>query len=614
MIAELKRWFVGQPLATEQLAHERLSKRIALAVFSSDALSSSAYATEAILLALAVAGPLALGYAAPISIGIAILLITVAFSYRQTIIAYPQGGGTYIVSRENLGTIPALVAASSLMIDYILTVSVSMSAAVAAITSAVHTLEPYRLELAMGLIGLVTLANLRGIKESGRMFAIPTYLFIASMFVLIGTGLFKIVTGQVVTAPSPEILPFPPELHPLTLFLILRAFAAGCTALTGIEAIADGVPAFKKPESRNASITLVIMVVILCTLFLGITILANTYHIIPDGSPEPETANSQLARAIFGSGSILYYVLQIATMLILVLASNTAFADFPRLAYFLASDRFLPRQFAQRGDRLVFSNGVVALGFVAALLVIAFGAKEQALLPLYAVGVFISFTLSQLGMVQRHRRMRPAGWRQSAVISAFGATITGIVMLILAVTKFREGAWGVITLIPVLVLILRAIHAHYIAVARQLSLTDAPPPTPVRRHTALVLIPGIHRGVIPALQYALSLAPDNVTAVYVDMESEATEKLKAKWQQWGSGVPLVVLPSPYRSLIRPLMQYIDEVDAQYDDDVLTIFLPEFIPSKWWQYLLHNQTALLIKGTLLFKRGKVVTSVPYHLND
>jgi amino acid transporter len=616
MIAELKRLFVGQPLATEQLAHERLSKRIALAVFSSDALSSSAYATEAILLALAVAGPLALGYATPISIGIGVLLITVAFSYRQTIIAYPQGGGTYIVSRENLGTIPSLVAASSLLIDYILTVSVSVSASVAAITSAVHPLEPYRIELAMGLIGLVTLANLRGIKESGRMFAIPTYLFIISMFALIGTGLFNIMTGQAAPAPLPRILPFPPaqEQHAIALFLLLRAFAAGCTALTGIEAIADGVPAFKKPEPRNASITLVIMVAILCTLFLGITVLANTYQIIPDGSPEPETANSQLARAIFGSGSIPYYVLQIATMLILVLASNTAFADFPRLAYFLASDRFLPRQFAQRGDRLVFSNGVLALGIVASLLVIAFGAKEQALLPLYAVGVFISFTLSQLGMVQRHLRLRTPGWQRSVVISAFGATITGIVMLILAITKFTEGAWGVIALIPILVLTLRAIHAHYAAVARQLSLADAATPTPVRRHTALVLISGVHRGVIPALQYALSLAPDNVTAVYVDMDAEATERLKAKWQQWGSGVPLVVLASPYRSLIRPLMQYIDEVDAQYDDDVLTIILPEFIPSKWWQYLLHTQTALLIKGTLLFKRGKVVTSVPYHLED
>jgi amino acid transporter len=614
MIAELKRLFVGQPLATEQLAHERLSKRIALAVFSSDALSSVAYATEAILIALSAAGAMALGYVTPIAIGIALLLITVAFSYRQTIVAYPQGGGTYIVSRENLGTLPSLVAAASLLIDYILTVAVSMSAAVAAITSAVHQLDPYRIELAVGLIGLVTLANLRGVKESGRVFAVPTYLFIFSTFILIGVGLFKLFTGQLTQAPAPEVTHFPAELHSLTLFLLLRAFSAGCTALTGIEAIADGVPAFKKPESRNASITLVVMAVILCTMFLGITILADAYHIIPDGSLEPETANSQLARAIFGSGSPLYYILQVATMLILVLASNTAFADFPRLSYFLASDRFLPRQFAQRGDRLVFSNGVVALGIFAALLVIAFGAKEQSLLPLYAIGVFTSFTLSQLGMVQRWRRVKVPGWQRNATINSMGAAVTGIVLVVLAVTKFREGAWAVLLLVPILVLILRGIHGHYMAVARQLSLADAPAPAPVRRHTAVVLISGVHRGVIPALQYALSLAPDNVTAVYVDMDADATEKLRTKWEQWGSGIPLVVLSSPYRSLVRPLMQYIDEVDARYDDDVLTIILPEFVPSKWWHHLLHNQTALLIKGSLLFKRGKVVTSVPYHLND
>jgi amino acid transporter len=614
MIAELKRLFVGRPLATEQLAHERLTKRIALAVFSSDALSSVAYATEAILIALLAAGQQALGYATPISVGITLLLITVAFSYRQTIIAYPQGGGTYIVSRENLGTIPSLVAASALLIDYVLTVAVSMSAAVAAITSAIDILEPYRVELAVALIALVTLANLRGIKESGRIFAIPTYLFVLSMFALIGAGLFKVMAsgGTVPPAPLPRIPYVAEELQTISFFLLLRAFAAGCTALTGIEAIADGVPAFKKPESRNAAITLVIMAVILCTMFLGTTVLANAYHIIPDGSPEPETANSQLARAIFGNGSPFYYILQVATMLILVLASNTAFADFPRLSYFLSRDRFLPRQFSQRGDRLVFSNGVVALGIFSSLLVIGFGAREQQLLHLYAVGVFMSFTLSQFGMVQRWRRLRTPGWQRNAAINLIGATVTGTVLVVIATTKFLEGAWAVVLLIPIMVMTLRAIHWHYTEVAKQLSLADAPPPTAVRRHTAVVLISGVHRGVIPALQYALSLAPDNVTAVYVDMDPEATMKLQEKWKQWGSGVPLVVLSSPYRSLVRPLMMYIDQIDKQYEDDVLTIILPEFIPSKWWQHLLHNQTALLIKATLLFSKGKVVTSVPYHL--
>jgi amino acid transporter len=614
MISELKRLFVGRPLATEQLAHERLSKRIALAVFSSDALSSVAYATEAILIALLAAGQQSLGYATPISIGIALLLITVAFSYRQTIIAYPQGGGTYIVSRENLGTIPSLVAASSLLIDYVLTVAVSMSAAVAAITSAVAVLDPYRVQLAIALIALVTLANLRGLKESGQIFAIPTYLFVISMFTLISVGLFKVLVGggAVLPAPPPAIPLVPEELQSISFFLLLRAFAAGCTALTGIEAIADGVPAFKKPESRNAAITLVIMAVILCTMFLGTTVLANAYHIIPDGSLEPETANSQLARVIFGNGSLFYYVLQVATMLILVLASNTAFADFPRLSYFLSRDRFLPRQFAQRGDRLVFSNGVLALGIFSALLVVAFGAREQSLLHLYAVGVFMSFTLSQFGMVQRWRRVKTPGWQRNAAINLMGATVTGVVLVVIASTKFLEGAWAVLLLIPIMVVILRAIHWHYTEVAKQLSLADAPPPKAVRRHTAVVLISGVHRGVIPALQYGLSLAPDNVTAVYVDMDAETTAKLQEKWKQWGSGVPLVVLSSPYRSLVRPLMKYIDELDKHYEDDVLTVILPEFIPSKWWQHLLHNQTALLIKATLLFSKGRVVTSVPYHL--
>jgi amino acid transporter len=612
MIAELKRLVVGQPLANEQLVHERLPKRLALAVFSSDALSSTAYATEAILIVLSAASAAALWLATPIALGIAVLLMTVAFSYMQTIKAYPQGGGTYIVARENLGTIPSLTAASALLIDYILTVAVSMSAGVAAITSAWPTLEPYRVELAVGLIGLVSLANLRGVKESGAMFAIPTYTFVASMFLLIGTGLFNIVTGHVTPAPPPATPHLADGVGALSLFLILRAFAAGCTALTGIEAIADGVPAFKKPEARNAAITLAIMAALLVTMFLGITVLANAYHIIPDGSSEPETANSQLARAIFGAGSPFYFLLQIATMAILVLASNTAFADFPRLAYFLARDRYFPRQFTQRGDRLVFSNGIVVLGLIASILVVAFHAREQALLPLYAVGVFISFTISQTGMVRRWWRLRTPGWRRSALINGAGAVMTGIVMLVLAITKFREGAWAVLLLIPLMVTVLLNIHQHYQAVARQLSLADAPRPSPVRRHTALVLISGVHRGMLPALQYALSIAPDNVTAVYVDLDPENTEKIRRKWNEWGCGIPLVILPSPYRSLMQPLLQYIDEVEARYDDDVLTIILPEFVPSKWWQYILHNQTGLQLKAALFFSRGKVVTSVPYHL--
>lgn len=611
---ELKRLLVGQPLETGQLAHERLSKRIALAVFASDALSSVAYATEAILLVLIAAGTVALGYATPIAFGIALLLSIVAFSYRQTIMAYPQGGGAYIVARDNLGTIPSLVAAAPLLVSYVLTVAVSISAAVAAIVSAVHELEPYRVELAIGLIALVSLANLRGVKESGRLFALPTYLFVLSMFILIGVGLFKIAAGEAAPAPAPTTSPIPIDPQPITFFLLLRAFAAGCTALTGVEAISDGVPAFKRPEARNAALTLVAMAALLCTMFIGITILADNYRIIPDAGPEPETANSQLARAVFGEGSLMYYLLQVATMLILILASNTAYADFPRLSYFLATDRFLPRQFAQRGDRLVFSNGIVALGTISAVLVIAFGAREQALLPLYAVGVFMSFTLSQVGMVVRGMRLRQAGWWRSALVSSVGAFVTGVVLVVIAVTRFMEGAWAVILLIPVLVLGLLSIHRHYMSVAAQLSLTDAPPPYPVRRHTVLVPISGVHKGVIPALQYALSLAPDNVTAVYINLDEQTTAKIKEKWERWGCGVPLVVLSSPYRSLLRPLMTYIDEVAARYDDDVITVILPEFVPARWWQHLLHNQTGLAIKTALFLNKRVSVLSMPYHLED
>jgi amino acid transporter len=613
VIAGLKRLLVGAPLANEQLAHERLTKRTALAVFSSDALSSTAYATEAILIALSIAGPAVLGIATPISVAIAVLLITVAFSYRQTIMAYPQGGGTYIVARENLGTIPSLTAAASLLIDYTLTVAVSTSAGVAAVTSAWPWLDPWRVEIALGLIAVLTIVNLRGVKESGSMFAVPTYTFVGSMFALISVGLFKLATGQVTSAPLPPISHFPSVAEPLTLFLVLRAFAAGCTALTGIEAIADGVPAFQKPESRNAAITLVMMAVLLCAMFLGVTVLANAYHIVPDGSPEPETANSQLARAIFGAGSPFYFILQIATMLILILASNTAFADFPRLSYFLAGDRFLPRQFSHRGDRLGFSNGIIVLGLIASILVAIFGAREQALLPLYAVGVFISFTISQVGMVLRWRRLRTPGWHTNALINGLGAAVTGLVMLVIAGTKFLEGAWAVVLLIPIMVLVLLKIHSHYAEVAAQLSLAGAARPQAVRRHTAIVLISGVHRGVIPAIQYALSLAPGNVTAVYVDLDADATEKLRKKWEQWGSGVPLVVLPSPYRSLVHPLLRYIDEIDAMYDDDMLTVIIPEFVPSKWWQYALHNQTALQLKASLFFNRSTCVLSVPYHLD-
>jgi amino acid transporter len=614
MIAEFKRLLVGNPIETAAQHEQRLSKRIALAVFSSDALSSVAYASEAILFVLVLAGVQALPLVIPISVAIVVLLLIVGFSYRQTIHAYPNGGGAYIVAHENLGEVPGLVAAASLLIDYVLTVAVSISAGVFAITSLAATwgyagLGDYRVEIALGCIAFITVINLRGVKESGMIFSVPTYVFIISMVCMIVYGIFQVAIGGWVAA-EPKVAEIATAAEPLSIFLILRAFAAGCTALTGVEAISNGVPAFKRPESKNAATTLLWMIGTLGFMFLGISTLAYYFGAAPR---EDVSVVSQLASQIVGTGTI-FFIIQVATALILVLAANTSYADFPRLASLLSRDRFLPRQFSSRGDRLVFSNGVVALGVFAALLVVAFDAREQAMLPLYAIGVFISFTLSQYGMVRHWLREREPSWQRSVLINGVGAVLTALVLVVIVVTKFEQGAWAVLVLIPILVLGFRSVHRHYQQVARQLSLEKAPRVEPVRRHTALVLISGIHRGVVPALEFAKSIAPDNTTALYVDLDAEHTRKIEEKWARWGAGIPLQVLDSPYRSLVRPIMRYIDEIDAQYDDDVLSVILPEFIPSKWWQHLLHNQTALAIKAALLFRKGVVVISVPYHLEN
>jgi amino acid transporter len=616
MIDTLKRILVGQPLATDLQHHQRLRKIVALAVFSSDALSSVAYATEAILVVLVAAGTLALPLVVEISIGIAVLLLIVGFSYRQTIHAYPSGGGAYIVAHENLGEVPGLIAAASLLIDYVLTVSVSISAGVFAISSLAATwgyptLADYRVEIALACIALITVVNLRGVKESGAIFAVPTYVFIVSMVALIVLGAMNMLGGSAQPLPpDPEHLPASEEQLSIGLFLLLQAFAAGCTAMTGVEAISNGVPAFQRPESRNAATTLIWMVGILGFMFLGISVLANFYGAVPR---EDVSVISQIANQVVGTGPF-FFVIQVATALILVLAANTSYADFPRLASLLSRDRFLPRQFSSRGDRLVFSNGILALGIFSALLVVLFNAREQAILPLYAIGVFISFTLSQYGMVRHWQRTREPGWQRSVAINAIGAVLTAIVLLVIVTTKFTHGAWAVLVLMPILVLIFRSVQRHYINVAKQLSLEQAPHVEQIKRHTALVLVSGIHRGVLPALQFARSLAPDNTTALYVDLDAESTDKVKAKWAHWGCDVPLEILPSPYRSLIRPILRYVDDIDARYDDDVLSVILPEFIPSKWWQHLLHNQTALAIKGALLFRKNVVVISVPYHLEQ
>jgi amino acid transporter len=556
---------------------------------------------------LILAGASALWLATPIGVVIALLLIVVAFSYRQTIHAYPNGGGAYIVARSNLGDTPGLIAAAALLIDYVLTVAVSICAGVAAVTSAFPAFHLNRTELSLVFLTLLAVGNLRGVKESGRIFAVPTYFFLVMLLSLIVAGAWCYMTGQVEPV-AVEGTALPTGTHVLTTFLVLRAFANGCTAMTGVEAISNGVPAFKPPEERNAATTLVVMAALSVTLFMGITLLAHAYGVVPR---EDETVVSLLARGVFGGRTLAYYMVQAATMAILVLAANTAYADFPRLASIVARDRYLPRQFMNQGDRLAFSNGIIVLSLLAAVLIVAFAGDTHALIPLYMIGVFVSFTLSQAGMVVKWRRERQAGWRTSAVVNGFGAVLTGVVLIVVAMTKFGEGAWIIIALIPVFVLHFRSVRRHYDRVASQLSLKNwtAPAPRPSR---VIVPLSGVHRAVVEALEYAEGLGRD-VRAVYVDTDPQATAQVRKDWEQWGRGIPLVVLESPYRSLIEPLLSYIERVAAEPPEAFVTVVLPEFVPARIWHNLLHNQRALLIKGALLFKRNVVVTSVPFHLS-
>jgi amino acid transporter len=602
----IKRLLVGAPMPLSQLRHERLGKAVALAVFASDPLSSVAYATEEILLILILAGSAALSYSLPIALGIATLLAIVLISYRQTVVAYPQGGGAYLVAKDNLGIYPALTAAAALLIDYVLTVSVSVAAGIDALLSAVPALLPYRIILSIIAIAAIALGNLRGVRESGRLFAAPTYFFIVSILGMVGYGLVATVFKLLPEAPYQS---HPPGLEGIGLFLLLRAYSGGCTALTGVEAVSNGVQALKPPEGLNAQKVLTWLGVISITMFLGITYLAFDFGIIPGGD---ETVVSKIARRVFGT-SPPYFAVQAATMLILLLAANTSYADFPRLSSILARDRFMPRQFGTQGDRLVFSNGILILsGFAIALLVI-FGGETHALLPLYAIGVFISFTLSQGGMVRRWLRLREKGWRWRMWINGVGAVVTAVVLLTLAVTKFKDGAWIVVVVIPVLVFVFVVLHGHYEEVAVELSLEGLEGP-PAFQHTVLVLIGDVHRGVVRAVQYAKTLASPTaaVRGVYVEADPARTLKVEEKWAKWGLGVPLVVLTSPYRSILRPLLEYIDNIQSRGDDQMITIVLPEFLPRKWWQHILHNQTALLVKGALLFRKNIVVADVPYLL--
>jgi amino acid transporter len=606
LFSQVKKVIVGKPIPSRLAHRERLSRFTGLAVLSSDPLSSVAYATEEILRVLILAGVGALSLSSPIAMIIATILAVVVFSYRQTLYAYPSGGGAYIVAKDNLGETPALIAAGALLIDYVLTVAVSVAAGVAALTSAFPEWHLNRVEMTLGFVLLLMLGNLRGIRESGRIFALPTYFFVVSILALIAVGAWRALNGGV--QPVEPVDPIQPANETLTLFLLLTAFSNGCTAMTGVEAVSNGVPAFKPPEPKNAAATMLTMATLSITMFMGITLLAQAYQVTPS---EQETVVSQIARGVFGGRGAPYYVVQAATMLILVLAANTAYADFPRLASIVARDRYVPRQFMSQGDRLAFSNGILGLSFFASVLLVAYGGDTHSLIPLYMIGVFVSFTLSQAGMVIHWRRLRGRGWRTSAAINGFGAMVTGIVLVIVTVTKAHEGAWIILLLIPVHVLFFRLTKRHYDVVEAQLSLKGWANETLHRRNTVLVPISGVHAAVLQAIEYAKTLSPD-VRAVYVNIDSRTTDRLRQDWEQWGRGVPLHLLESPYRSLMEPFLEYIEQVDAEHPDDFLTVLLPEFVPAKWWHYIYHNQRALQIKGALLFKPNIVVTSVPFHL--
>jgi amino acid transporter len=597
----VKHALIGTPLPTADAIHERLTKVKALAVLSSDALSSVAYGTEQTLTVLMAAGAAAFSASLPIAGAIVALLLIVGVSYRQTIAAYPKGGGSYIVSKDNLGTLPGLLAGASLLIGYVLTVAVSVSAGVDAITSARPGLGPYTVPMGVFFIAFITLINLRGIRESGNIFAVPTYLFLVVMFALIGAGLFKVLVIGVAPAPPAEPLQ---AVEGLSAFLILRAFAAGCSAMTGVEAISDGVPAFKEPQARNARTTLLCMVTILAVMFAGISWLAHALGIIPKGD---ETVLSQIARAIFGHGG-MYYIIQVATAAILILAANTSFSDFPRLSYFLARDGYMPHQYAQRGERLAYSTGILTLGFLSGLLLAVFEGQTGALIALYAVGVFAAFTLSQASMVRRWLTRKEPGWQRSWIVNCIGAVTTGLVLVVVIVTRFLDGAWIVCLLIPLIILVMLTIHRHYSRV--QVEVEGSLPLTPADIHHVIVVpVADLNRVAQQTLAYARSIS-DHVTAVHVAEDEAAAGEFDRKWQDWGGKVPLIIIEAPYRSVIGPLLSYVDTIDRSSQETV-TVILPEYVGAHWWEHVLHNQTALRLKASLLFRPGIVVTSVPYH---
>jgi amino acid transporter len=608
----IKRIFIGKPIPTSEDQHQRLSKKIALPVFASDAISSTAYATEEILivfLSLGAVGMAAYSMLVPISLIVIALLTIVVMSYRQTIFAYPSGGGSYIVSKENLGEYPGLVAGASLLIDYVLTVCVSVAGGVAAIISAFNGLAPHRVQICIGFILLMMVANLRGLKESGALFAPPTYLYVISLITLIVVGLYRVFVQNLPpiehTGEAQHLLEMQGSV---TAFYFLKAFSSGAVALTGVEAVSNGVPAFKKPESKNASITLIWMAAILGGCFLGLSVLAQ--HLQPVKDHEgiiPNTVLAQLAEQVYGGRNIFFFITQFATFAILILAANTSYADFPRLGSLIAKDNYLPRQFMNRGDRLVYSNGVIFLSVASIALIIAFKGLISALIPLYAVGVFTGFTLSQAGMCVHHFKHREKSWKLHIVINGIGSVTTFFVAGIFVVVKFTDGAWIPAVLIPIMMIGFKGIHRHYTRVRGFLAPTEGYK-APFRTHTVVVLVGSVNQGVLQAVRYAQSLRPDKLVALSVIEHSDDRARLQEQWDKFGLSIELDTIVSEYRDLTEPILHRINEIDNTYNDDLITVIIPEFVTSIRSQWL-HNQSALAIKARLLFRPNTVVTSVP-----
>jgi len=614
--SRIRRVLIGRPLASEEEIGERLSKKKALAIFSSDAISSSAYATEEILRVLVLAGSgVALVFSLRIAIAISILLAVVALSYRQVCRAYPSGGGAYSVSKENLGALASLVAAAALLIDYVMTVAVSTASAVAQAYSVIPSLYDVRIVIAVVAITLITTANLRGLRESGNIFAIPTYLFLGLALTMIGIGVVNVVTGHAVEIRQADAVKTGSE--GIGVFLLLKAFASGSVALTGTEAIANGVPAFQPPESKNAGDTMLAMALLLAVLFIGITFVSDAYGIVPtvDGG---RTVVALVSSTIFGDGSPLYYLFQACTALILFLAANTSFNAFPRLAALLALDGYLPRQFSFRGDRLAFSYGIVILAAVAAGLLILFGGDTHSLIPLYSIGVFVCFTLSQIGMVRHWHRHREPRWWLRAAINGIGAVMTAVVLVVVTSVKFADGAYLVVILIPLLVGMMLFIKRQYDAARVELQIrSDLVFDAPHREERVVVPIPGINRAVIQAVNVARSIA-DDVRAVFITDVPEDASKIREQWERQVPGVPLVVVESPYRALTGPLQAYLDVLDAAWPPDkqapITFIVLPEYVARHWWERLLYNQSVKRLRSALLGRPHTVVVNVPYRRED